>query len=62
MPTPLDDTFRVVNNESVDGTTLTNGDGKTDSVLLDKEGEVLSVDCNLDDGGSLLIISQLLLL
>ena len=52
-PVPLDDTFRVVNNESVDGTTLTNRAGKLDYVMVDKEAEVVSawIDRNWDDVG-----------
>jgi len=52
-PVPLDDTFRVVNDESVDGTTLTNEAGKMDYVMVDKEAEVLSawIDRNWDDVG-----------
>merc|ERR1719369_1412346 len=52
-PVPLDDTFRVLNDESVDGTTLTNEAGKMDYVMVDKETEVLSawIDRNWDDVG-----------
>merc|ERR1712215_462565 len=52
-PVPLDDTFRVVNDMSVDGTTFPGKDGKIDYVMIDKGGKVESarIDRNWDDLG-----------
>jgi len=52
-PVPLDDTFRIVNDMSVDGTTFPGKTGKIDYVMIDKGGKVESarIDRNWDDAG-----------
>jgi len=52
-PVPLDDTFRVVNDAGVDGTTFNGKPGKIDYVLVDKGAVVKNawIDRNWDDVG-----------
>ena len=50
---PFDDTFRVVNDAGVDGTTFNGKPGKIDYVLVDKGAVVKNawIDRNWDDVG-----------